>query len=396
MPHDAGTSAPKNKIRVAALFIGLAAGFASHAQSTAPAPEVFAQDMREEIVRISATVKDMYNRQETRPVPITIYRPAGDGPFPLFVLNHGRPTTERRAAQGRFRPESAARYLVAKGFVVLVPMRIGYWETLGNFDPEESGGCSDKRIEPMSIAASDQVLATVEFAKTLPYVDASRWLVGGISVGGLTSIATVGRNPPGLLGGINFSGGTGGHPVKTPGHPCGPHRVESYWGGLAKKSTVPMLWLYWQNDKYWGAEIPKEWHKAWVDGGGKADFKSFPPAGEDGHAGLTIDMNAWLPVVDEFLNILGFTQPAIVTKPPASSYAELADVSKVPSVSAKTSGYARFLEAKQPRAFAVGDRGGWGSASGDYAMGKALGNCQRYGQVCRLYAVDNEVVWVGK
>lgn len=396
MPHDAGTSALKNKIRFAALLAGLVAGFASHAQTAALAPEIYAQDMREEIVRISATVKDMYNRQETRPVPITIYRPAGDGPFPLFVMNHGRPTTERRAAQGRFRPEYAARYLVAKGFVVLVPMRIGYWETLGNFDPEEGGGCSDKRVEPMSIAASDQVLATVEYAKTLPYVDASRWLVGGVSVGGLTSIATVGRNPPGLLGGINFSGGTGGDPVKTPGHPCGPQQVESYWGGLAKKSTVPMLWLYWQNDKYWGAEIPKEWHKAWVDGGGKAEFKSFPPAGEDGHAGLTIDMNAWLPVVDEFLNKLGFTQPAIVTKPPASGYAELADVSKVPSASAKTSGYARFLETKQPRAFAVGERGGWGSASGDYAMGRAIGNCQRFGQVCKLYAVDNDVVWVGK
>lgn len=281
-------------LRLSAMLICLAAPFTSLGQTTAPALQIFAKDMREEIVRINVTMKDLYNRQETRPMPITIYRPAGDGPFPLVVFNHGRATTDKRAAQGRYRPEHAARYLVAKGFVVFVPTRVGYWET---------------------------------------YVDASRWLVAGVSVGGLTTVATVGRNPKG-------------------------------------------------------------WHKAWVDGGGNADFKSFPPAGEDGHIGLIIDMNSWLPVVDEFLNRLGFSQTAIVSKPAASGFAELGDVSKVPiSAQAKTNGYAKFLESKSPRAFAVGERGAWGWASGDYATGKAIGFCQRSGQSCKLYAVDDDVVW---
>lgn len=48
-----------------------------------------------------------------------------------------------------------ARYLVAKGFMVLAPTRVGYVETYGDFDPEKTGGCSSPRIEPMSIAASD-------------------------------------------------------------------------------------------------------------------------------------------------------------------------------------------------------------------------------------------------
>lgn len=107
-------------------------------------------------------------------------------------------------------------------------------------------------------------------------------------------------------------------------------------------------------------------------------------------------MNAWLPVVDEFLNKLGFTQPAIVTRPAASGFAELADVGKVPSATGRAGGYARFLEARQPRAFAVGEKGGWGFATGDYATGKAIGNCQRSGQTCKLYAVDNDVVWVAR
>ena len=249
------------------LFLALQLCGSLWAQEDKPSPaaEVLAKDLREEVLRTQATVKDMHGRQETRPLPMTVYRPPGDGPFPLVVFNHGRAVQARRASQGRYRPESVARYLVAKGFVVLVPNRIGYWETYGSFDPENSG-C--RSIEPMSVAASEQVLAAVEFAKTLPYVDTSRWVVAGQSVGGLTSVATVGRSPAGLVGGINFSGGTGGNPDNNPGRPCNPGATTQYWGQIAKDAKVPMLWLYWENDKYWGPDNPKTWHKAWVDGGG--------------------------------------------------------------------------------------------------------------------------------
>ena len=367
--------------------------FLGHAQTPAQ-PEVFARDMKEEIVRINVTVKDFFGRHETRAIPITIFRPEGDGPYPFVVFNHGRPVQSKRSTQGRYRPEHAARYLVAKGFVVFVPMRVGYWETYGDFDPEYSGSCSNPYdIEAMSIAASDQVLATAECARSQSYVDASRWLVAGTSVGGLTAVATVGRKPSGLIGGINFVGGTGGDPDRNPNNPCAPNRISNYWGKLANPAVVPMLWMYWQNDKFWGEDHPKVWHKAWVASGASVDFKMFPPTGSDGHSGLNIDMNSWLPVVDNFLSKLGFDQPAIVSKPPATAYAELTSADKVPVSDPGKAGYARFLEAKLPRAFAIGERGGWGFSSGDYAMGKAIGNCQRTGQKCKLYAVDNDVVW---
>ncbi len=359
--------------------------------------EVVAKDMREETVRIPVTVKDMYGRQETRTIPIIIFRPPGDGPFPLVVFNHGRAVTEKRATQGRNRPEHVARYLVAKGFVVMAPTRVGYAETYGDFDPEESGACRERRFEPMSIAASDQVLATVELAKTLPYVDASRWIVAGQSVGGLASVTTVGRNPPGLMGGINFAGGSGGNPDTQPGRPCSPNSIGGYWGSLAKTAKAPMLWLYWQNDKYWGEDYPRRWHMAWTDGGAQASFASFAPSGDDGHNGINSDMDHWLPVVDAFLGQLGFNQPAIATKPPATDFADISDVAKVPvSAKSQATAYAKFLESKPPRAFAVGNKGGWGYSYGDYAVGRALGFCQRSGQTCQLYAVDDKVVWTAK
>ena len=355
-----------------------------------PVAEVLAQDLHEEVLRFQATVTDMFGRQETKSVPVTIYRPPGAGPFPLFVFNHGRAVEAKRAQQGRYRPEALARYLVAKGFVVMVPNRIGYWETYGGFDPEYSG-C--RSIEPMSMAASDQVLATLSFARTLPYVDTSRWLVGGISVGGLTSVATVGRAPEGLLGGINFSGGTGGNPDHNPGKPCNPSATSQYWGSIAKYAKVPMVWLYWENDKFWGPNTPKLWHQAWQEGGGQAQYFGLEAVGEDGHGGINLDMDHWLPVVDQFLQTLGFDAPAIVRTPPPSGFADIADTGVVPVGTAGKAAYAKFLEMPLPRAFAVSNKGGFGYARGDYALGRALGFCQRSGNPCKLYAVGEDVVW---
>lgn len=64
-------------------------------------------------------------------------------------------------------------------------------------------------------------------------------------------------------------------------------------------------------------------HQAWLDGGGQAEFTSFPAVGEDGHAAITQDMQSWLPVVDSFLIKLGFDRPAIVSRPAASHGARI-------------------------------------------------------------------------
>jgi dienelactone hydrolase len=389
---------------VMGLGLGLGLQGAALAQADVQAPslpagaasaprEVLARDLREEVLRTQATVKDMYGREETRPMPITVYRPPGDGPFPLVVFNHGRAVEAKRATQGRYRPEHVARYFVDKGFVVMVPVRIDYWETYGSFDPEYSGSCNSKRYEPMSVAASTQVLAAVEFAKTLPYVDSTRWLVAGQSVGGLTAVATVGRAPTGLLGGINFAGGAGGEPDVQPWRSCAPQAIARYWRSIAPQAQVPMLWLYWANDKYWGAEAPKAWHQAWTEGGATARLVTLGPSGQDGHNGLGEDMDNWLPEVEAFLVSLGFQAPAIVRAPAASGFADVKDLDKVPVRAQNRAAYAKFLSEPLPRAFAIADSGGFGWASGDYAVGRALGICRRSNTTCKLYAVDNSVVW---
>lgn len=378
---------------VAALALAWAA---SALAQGAPADEpVLAQDLHEQVLRLPVTVKDSFGRQETRPIALTVFKPAGDGPFPLVIMSHGRATTERRAQQARQRFEPLSRYLVSMGFVVLVPTRVGYGDTYGDFDPEDHGGCNVMRVEPVATAASDQVIAALSFARTLPYVDASRWVAMGQSVGGLTTVAVAWRNPPGLVGAINFAGGSGGDPERRPGQPCMPAQIERLWRANASAVQVPMLWLYWDNDKYWGADVPKRWHQAFTEGGGKAELHTLPAAGNDGHNGVNIDMNHWVPIVETYLARIGFSHSGVIARPPATNHTRLDDVAKVPTSQNNRDGaYKRFLDAKLPRAFAIGPKGAAGWATGDWAMGRALGFCQRRsGDRCKLYAVDDDVVW---
>jgi hypothetical protein len=105
-------------------------------------------------------------------------------------------------------------------------------------------------------------------------------------------------------------------------------------------------------------------------------------------------MDRWTPLVDAFLAKAGYTQVALPPVPEPSNFARVDDIDKVP-VGAETRQnlYARFLASPLPRAFAIGP-GGAGFATGDWAVGRALGFCQaRRGITCKLYALDKEVVW---
>lgn len=382
---------------LACVFVFLAGAGPALAQ---PAGERIAADLREEVTRIEVKAKDLYGREETASIVLTVFRPGGEGPFPLAIVSHGRGNAQQRAAQGRQRFEPLARYLVSKGFAVFVPTRMGYGDThAGGFDPEESGPCTNKRFEPMAIAASDQVLAALAHARKLRWVDSARWVAIGQSVGGLTTLAVASRRPPGLMAAINFAGGSGGDPDRRPGEPCGPDDLARLWRAQAAGSIVPTLWLYWTHDRYWGERHPQRWAEAWREGGGRVQLHQLSAWNDepvDGHLGLARDMDRWVPLVESFLASAGFLASGVVTRPPASRFARVDEIDKVPvSADRRELLYRRFLAEKPPRAFAIGPSGIAGWASGDWALGRALGNCQwRTGQPCHLYAVDDEVVWV--
>jgi dienelactone hydrolase len=313
----------------------------------------------------------------------------------VVIVSHGRAAGEKRALPVRQRYEALSRYLVSKGLAVIVPTRVGYGENYGSFDPESSGGCDRMRVEPMAQAASDQVLAALAWARGQPELDVSRWVALGVSVGGVTSLAVALRQPPGLVAAINFAGGAGGNPEQRPADPCQPEHLARLWSTQAGRAQVPSLWLYWDNDRYWGPDIPRRWARAWAEGGGQLEFHALGPVGVDGHSGMSLDMDHWVPLVEAFLARVGFERTGIVARPRPTSYAAVSDIDRVPlPLSVRENLYRRFLAAPLPRAFAIGPGGQAGYATGDWSLGRALGFCQsRRGESCALYAVDDDVVW---
>jgi dienelactone hydrolase len=365
------------------------------AEEGAAAPPTLLSELNETIVKVPVTaISNYYGHTRDGEMTMTHFRPPGAGPFPIVIMNHGRGTN--RAVPERFRYLNVARYWTRRGFAVVMPTRLGYGNTGLEPDPEESGPCSNKNYTFAATASAKQIGVTIEWAKTQPWANASRVIVMGQSMGGFATIAANGQNFPGVIAAINFAGGGGGDPVERFHNPCQASKLGEVFANAGKSAKAPMLWLYAENDKYWGADWPKKWHEAYVSAGGTAKFTMFPPEGEDGHALIGTGFRLWRPALDAFIATLGVTIPKSADAPSASNFAALEDASKVPLVKdeVKANGYKRFLSADIPRAFAIGPKGEWNFISGADAPTRALERCANTAKTaCKLYAVDDAVVW---
>lgn len=267
----------------------------------APAPAKTASH----VVDVTVTAKNIYGREFTQPIKVTIFRDDQRERSPLLILNHGRAgTPEGQKAMGRAAYSENSRYFVARGFAVFVPTRVGYGVSGGD-DVEYSGTCWEKNYPPVYEAAAQQTLQVVAYARTLPYIDTQRWIAVGQSFGGTTAIAVAAKNVEGFAGAVNFAGGGGGDPVRRAGEPCRPDLLRELFASYAG-AKAPTLWLYSENDQWMGKRYPRQWFDAFVARGGKGRFVQLPAHGEDGHASFTRNAEAWRPAFEDFLRANGF------------------------------------------------------------------------------------------
>jgi dienelactone hydrolase len=118
-----------------------------------------------------------------------LYKPSGDGPFPLVIYNHGsREGSERASAPMQF----IGRMLTQAGFAVLVPERRGYGKSDGaTYSADMQYGVAF--ITRMQ-AETDDVIAAVAYLKTIPYVDTTRLGIMGWSLGGIVTMFAASRS----------------------------------------------------------------------------------------------------------------------------------------------------------------------------------------------------------
>jgi dienelactone hydrolase len=321
----------------------------------------------------------------------TVYKPDGPGPFPMIVFNHGKIKGDPHR-QARSEPLPLAREFVRRGYVVVAPNRRGFAHSTGTY---EGHGCD---VERNGMGQAADIAGTVDFMSKQPYVDAQHIVVAGTSHGALATMAYGTEAAPGVRALINFSGG-----LRQDACTDWQGNLTRAFGAYGEKTRVPSLWLYGENDSVWPATLSTKMHSAYAANGASAKMVNFGSYKNDAHR-LVGDRNGvrvWWPSVGSFLARVGM--PTRVQyrvddreRPKATGYAAIDSVEAVPFLDeAGRDGYRNFLQMYPGRAFAVSESGAWSWAEGgDDPMSVAVANCQKQSaNPCRLYAVDNSVVW---
>jgi dienelactone hydrolase len=351
--------------------------------SFAAAEETTVSSLREEVIQLSIKTTQGPVTLET-----TVFKPEGQGPFPLLIMNHGKEFIEP-AQQARARFVALSREFVKRGYAVVIPMRQGFSKSGGSF---RHVGCN---ILSTGLLQAGDIQAVLSAMRAQPWVNADHIVIGGQSLGGLAVLA-LGTEPlPGVKGLINFSGG-----VRVNDGTCDwQARLEKAVTFYGMKNRLPSLWFYGENDSLFDIGLAERLQQAFIRAGGKADLVNVGAFRDDAHH-LAISHHSvalWWPATERFLRQVGMPTAESVAIAPVATPDQFTGQPEVAAqLSAKgKAGYRKFLSQPFPRAFAMSASGAWGWAEdGDDPAEAALKQCQKHAKdTCQLYAVNDQVVW---
>ena len=120
-----------------------------------------------------------------------LYKPAGHGPFPLIVYNHGSRDGQERTEQPAL---FVARVFLPAGYAVLVPERRGYGKSEGKIFRQEVGSNLEQKLINRLQEETSDVLAGVDEVKNMPDIDTNRISIIGWSFGGIISLFAASRS----------------------------------------------------------------------------------------------------------------------------------------------------------------------------------------------------------
>jgi dienelactone hydrolase len=236
---------------------------------------------------------------------IIVFKPPGQGPFPLAVMNHG--STGRGNNPALFTRTwfnlGLADFLNERGWIVAFPQRRGRGKSDGQYDegflPERSKGYTCEAS--VSLAGADRALrdigAAVTALKRRPDVAASQILIGGQSRGGVLSVAYSGAHPEQTVGVINLVGGW-------VSDRCGTARaINQSLFEQGARFKRPTLWLYGQHDPFYSISHSRENFAAFQTAGGQGSFLEFDVPGGNGH-GVIDHPQLWSVPIGTYLDSL--------------------------------------------------------------------------------------------
>jgi len=235
---------------------------------------------------------------------IVAAKPQHDGPYPTIVFNHG--STGRGQNKSLYSrtiyPAVIGNYFVERGWMILFPQRRGRGNSGGNYGEglalDGSGYSCNVEIATAGFErAVEEMDAVVRHLRGRPDVDQRQLAIGGVSRGGILSIAYAGMRPDFFQGAINFNGGW-------LGRGCASHEIVNpsifERGASAGIST---LWLHGIDDQYYRIEHCRDNFDKFQNAGGQGKFI----AARAGHA-LLFKPALWTHHVDQYIASLANEQ----------------------------------------------------------------------------------------
>jgi dienelactone hydrolase len=247
------------------------------------------------------------------PTVAYVVRPVGKGPFPLAVMNHG---VSLNARERGFFPlvefRDAAIWFARRGYLVVAPAGPGYGamaleaSELGLFPVFYSkiGVCENPNFRDAGMAAALLDKWIIDYMIEQKYAAPESAIVIGQSAGGWGAIALSSQNLPSVKAIITFAAGRGGRVSGKPNNNCAPDKLVEATAAFGQSARTPMLWIYIENDTFFGPDLSRRMHTAYTGAGGNAEYHLMPPFGSDGH--FFIDspdaIPQWSPLVSQFLD----------------------------------------------------------------------------------------------
>ena len=249
----------------------------------------------------------------TLPTLAYVARPVGAGPFPLVVMNHG---VSLNAQERAFFPlvefRDAAMWFARRGYMVVAPTGSGYGAAALDV-PERGlhsvffskiGSCDNPNFHDAGLAVALLDKWIIDYMTDQKLVVPNRAVVVGQSAGGWAAMALSSKNLPSVRAIITFAAGRGGRVGGKPNNNCAPDKLVEAIADFGRTARTPMLWIYIENDTFFGPALSKQMHQAYTSAGGNAEYHLLPPFGSDGH--FLIDsaesIPLWAPLVSRFLD----------------------------------------------------------------------------------------------
>ena len=258
-------------------------------------------------------------QEEVWAIPVTlptiayVVRPVGDGPFPLVVMNHGVSLNQRERG---FFPlvefRDAAMWFDRRGYMVVAPTGSGYGAAAFD-DPERGlysvffskiGSCDNPNFHDAGFAVALIDRWIIDCMTEQKLIVPDKTIVVGQSAGGWAALALSSLNPPPVRAIITFAAGRGGRVGGKPNNNCAPDKLIAATAELGRTARTPMLWIYIENDTFFGPTLSRRMHEAYTGAGGSAEYHLLPPFGSDGHFMITSpdSIPLWAPLVGPFLD----------------------------------------------------------------------------------------------